>query len=70
MVSNDEKYGAPLRVLRCGGFDSVAGLCRSAYRAWDSPDFRYGILGLRPVITIGLSYGFTVKADANRLRDD
>jgi len=67
---SDEEYGASLRVLRGGSFYDDARNCRSAYRYGYSPVYRDYDLGLRPIITLGLSYGFTVKADANRLRDD
>jgi len=66
----EERHSSSLRVLRCGSFDNDARFCRLAYRLMDSPGRRGRRLGLRPIITIGLSYGFTVKADANRLRDD
>jgi len=57
---SDEEYGAAVRVYRGGSFRDDARDCRSAYRYRNSPDNRYGNLGLRPVITIGLSYGFTI----------
>ena len=60
MLSNEET-GASGRVYRGGCFVDVARFCRSARRFGSSPDDRYGDLGLRPIITLGLSYGFTVK---------
>jgi len=66
----EERHSSSLRVLRGGGFRLDARYCRSARRYGYSPGLRGCDLGFRPVITIGLSYGFTVKADANRLRDD
>ncbi len=35
------------RVLRGGGWDSPAGFCRSAFRNWSAPVFRYDFLGFR-----------------------
>ena len=35
------------RVLRGGGWCSVASDCRSAQRGWDEPGFRHGIIGFR-----------------------
>jgi len=52
---SDEETGAALRVGRGGGFRDDARDCRSASRYRDSPDDRYSSLGLRPVVTIGLS---------------
>ena len=36
-----------LRVLRGGSWIDLGRLCRSAYRLWDDPAFRYYITGLR-----------------------
>jgi len=58
---SDEEYGAASRVLRGGCFYYVARLCRSAFRFGPSPGRRSLYLGFRPIITLGLSYGFTVK---------
>ena len=52
---SDEEYGAALRVGRGGGFYGAARYCRSAYRDRGSPGLRSGLLGLRPIITLGLS---------------
>jgi len=62
MLSNEET-GAASRVYRGGSFNYDARLCRSAFRGWNSPDYRFGILGFRPVITLEFSYGFTNNKD-------
>ncbi|MFO7667715.1 MAG: SUMF1/EgtB/PvdO family nonheme iron enzyme [Desulfobacterales bacterium] len=41
------------RVIRGGGWDSSAGLCRSSEREFDTPGYRYGDLGFRLVKDIG-----------------
>jgi len=50
-----ERYSASDRVCRGGSFDVDARYCRSALRFWFSPVYRRWSLGLRPVITLGLS---------------
>lgn len=35
------------RVLRGGGWSDTARLCRSAFRGWDSPGYRFNFLGFR-----------------------
>jgi len=40
--------GPPFRVFRGGGWVDSAGFCRSAYRLWNLPGFRAGVLGFRP----------------------
>jgi len=52
---SDEEYGAAFRVFRGGCFDGGARGCRSASRYRGSPGLRSGLLGLRPIITLGLS---------------
>jgi formylglycine-generating enzyme required for sulfatase activity len=41
------------RVDRGGSWDSDAWRCRSAYRSWDSPGYRFSFLGFRLVLAAG-----------------
>ena len=43
----DSRYGASARVLRGGGWDDGAGDCRSAFRYWREPDYRFRNRGFR-----------------------
>ena len=37
------------RVSRGGCWINISDICRSAYRNWDSPDFRFSLLGFRVI---------------------
>jgi sulfatase modifying factor 1 len=37
----------PARVLRGGGWDYYAGICRVSFRNWNEPDVRYDFIGFR-----------------------
>ncbi len=43
----------PDRVIRGGSWHTPAVFCRSAYRAWGGPDFRYNYLGFRVCLVPG-----------------
>ncbi|MDR1165543.1 MAG: formylglycine-generating enzyme family protein [Deltaproteobacteria bacterium] len=45
--------GGSARVIRGCGWDFTAVYCRSAFRNWDSPEYRFHNLGLRVAFTSG-----------------
>lgn len=47
-TARNTKDGASYRVARGGSWCSTAQYCRSAFRYWNSPDFRLHYLGFRP----------------------